>query len=95
MIRFDFEGMRDLLISYDPGAHAAYIKVRQGRVERTKEEAPGLYVDIGRDGRLLGVEILDPKRIQLKFIARLAKEFKVPELARINPRHLAGVYAPA
>ncbi len=95
MIRFDFEGMRDLLISYDPAARAAYIKIRQGRVERTKEEAPGLYADIGKDGQLMGVEILDPKRIQLKLIVKLAKEFKVPELARINPHRLAGVYAPS
>jgi uncharacterized protein YuzE len=95
MLRYQVEGLKDLLVSYDPGAHAAYIKVRQGRVARTREEAPGVLVDIGSAGQLLGLELLDPKEIEVKVLIRLAKEFKVPDLKRIDPRALSKVYVTA
>jgi uncharacterized protein YuzE len=93
MFRFEFEGMKDVFISYDPDARAAYIKVRAGRVAKTKERATGLNVDLGADGQLLGFEVIDPKNIKLTVIQRIAKEFNVPALEHFNPRVLPRMFA--
>lgn len=81
-------------MSYDPEAHAAYIKVAQGRVSKTRKEAPGVFADIGSHGQLLGVEIIEPRKIQLNLVVRIAKEFKVPQLAHFDPRALGRLYSP-
>lgn len=95
MFRFQVEGLKDLLVSYDPEAHAAYIKVRQGRVAKTKKEAPGIMLDIGAHGQLLGLEILEPRKIELKWIVRIANEFRTPALKNFDPRYLPRLYAHA
>ena len=95
MLRFGLEGHRDFFIRFDPASRTAYIKVAQGRVAATKEQAPGVFVDLGSSGQLLGIEILDPKRIQVSLIHRLAKQFKVPDLATLNPRGIPGIFAAA
>jgi len=93
MLRIEIEGLKDFLMSWDPIARAAYIKLAQGRVSETKEEGPGVYVDIGAKGKLLGLEILNPRNIQLTVMKRLAKKYSDPRLKKINPHHLGKVYA--
>ena len=93
MFRVEVEGLKDLLVSYDPEARAAYIKVRQGRVAKTKKEAPGVMVDIGAGGQLLGLELLEPRKIEIKLMIRIAKEFNVPALRHFDPRYLSRVYS--
>lgn len=95
MIRFQIEKMKDFLISFDPQANAAYVKIREGKVHKTKEEAPGILVDLGANGQLLGVELLDPQRIEIKIMLRLAKEFNAPVLSHVNPKAIPRVYATA
>ena len=93
MFRFEIEGLQDVLVSYDPEARAAYVKVRQGRVAKTRKEAPGIMVDIGATGQLLGMEILETKKIELKVMVKISKEFNVPALRHFDPRYLSRVYS--
>lgn len=87
--------MEDIHINYDPAAKAAYIKVREGRVHKTVEEVPGVFLDIGTNGQLLGVEFLDPKKIDISLVRKIAKEFKTPSLKHVNPNAIPKVYLAA
>lgn len=45
-------------VTYDPVADALYVRVRDGEVADTVEVAEGVIVDLDREGRVLGIEIL-------------------------------------
>ena len=44
-------------MTYDPEADAVYIRIGQGKFDRTEEAGPFIY-DVDADGRILGIEIL-------------------------------------
>jgi uncharacterized protein YuzE len=45
---------------------AAYFRVREGKVEETKEISAGVvFADYGADGYLLGIELLAPCRAEV------------------------------
>lgn len=47
-------------ITFDRQANALYIRFQSGkRVKKTVKLRDGLLVDIARDGRIFGIEILD------------------------------------
>jgi uncharacterized protein YuzE len=46
-------------ISYDTEADALYIRIGEGEFARNEEVLPGVILDIGKGGELLGVEILE------------------------------------
>lgn len=48
-------------ITYDPYADAMYVYMQQKKksVAKTEEVRPDLLLDIGKNGELLGIEILD------------------------------------
>jgi uncharacterized protein YuzE len=86
-------------MKYDPAARMAYIKLREGVVHETREEAPNIMVDINSKGHLIGVEIISPRSFKdetriTTALRKLSKEFDEPQLRSINPRML-GVYQPA
>ena len=94
MIRFTHKIMNDdLIVSYDPEARAVYVRVKSGRVSKTKKQAPGVFVDLDSKGNLLGVEFLDPKHIEVNIIQRIARVFKFPGLKHLNPKAIPAVYA--
>ncbi|MGH7882537.1 MAG: DUF2283 domain-containing protein [Candidatus Dormibacteraceae bacterium] len=43
-------------VSY--GQDIAYIKLGQGKMEKTKEVAPGLLLDVDKDGQAIGLEVI-------------------------------------
>lgn len=86
-------------MKYDPVAHMAYIKLREGIVAETREEAPNIMVDLNSKGHLIGVEIVSPKSLKYEtkittVLRKISKEYHEPQLSAINPR-LLGVYQPA
>ena len=59
-------------ISYDKDADAMYIKLVNGEFSKNREVHEGIVLDFDRDGRLLGIEILDVStRYPLEEIAHL------------------------
>ena len=59
-------------ISYDKDADAMYIKLANGELGKNREIHEGVILDLDRDGRLLGIEILDVStRYSLEEIAHL------------------------
>ena len=43
---------------YDPGADALYVRLGEGRVERTLELAEGTYADLDAEERPVGLEFV-------------------------------------
>jgi uncharacterized protein YuzE len=43
---------------YDRDTDAAYLTIARGKVQESEEVEPGLIVDFGANGEILGVEIL-------------------------------------
>lgn len=89
---------QNLLISYDPDADAAYIRIRSGKVARTKEEVPdSINLDLNSRGQLLGIEIFRPAQVKVQYrvFQRLANRFHLPVLKHLHPELLPKVYASA
>ncbi len=75
-----------MIVSYDNLVGAVYIKMTSdSKIAKTVEFAPETLVDLAKDGKLIGIEMLNPGRRVLK---RLAKKFHSPELTRINLQKL-------
>ncbi|MCI0380697.1 MAG: DUF2283 domain-containing protein [Gemmataceae bacterium] len=63
---------------------AAYVRVREGKVAQTKEISAGVaFADYAADGSLLGIELLEPCRIDI--LERVAE--KEPEQVRQFLQH--------
>ena len=72
-----------MLISYDNDAKAMYIMLlADGKVAKTVEFSAETFVDLTKKGELVGVEMLNPNRLDLR---RIAKKYHHPELSRISP----------
>lgn len=84
---------KNVVLSYDCEADAVYIKVREGKVHKTIEQTETVYVDLDSHGRLIGIEILDPKHTDTETIKRISSKYHIPEVKPINPRAIPSVYA--
>jgi hypothetical protein len=60
------------------------------RVWRSREAAPGLILDLARDGQPVGIEITEPKRITLTAINRVLRGLGLPVM---NARDFAPMHA--
>ena len=49
-------------ISYDPKVDAMYIRFKNGRYDHTKKITDEILIDMAKDGKILGLEILDAKK---------------------------------
>lgn len=59
-------------ISFDERADALYIQFQTGKSKETVKLRDGILVDIGNNGKLFGIEILDvSQRIPLKEIGHV------------------------
>ena len=49
--------------TYDPKVDALYIYLapQDAKVVNTREIEPGVHLDIGEDGKVVGIEVLDVK----------------------------------
>ncbi|MBI2872211.1 MAG: DUF2283 domain-containing protein [Chloroflexi bacterium] len=69
-------------ITYDTEADALYIKLKDGKFARNKEVEQGVILDLGANGALLGIEILEA-----------SSRFSPEDLCKVDirmPLHLAG-----
>jgi uncharacterized protein YuzE len=68
-------------ITYDTRADAMYIQLREGEFARNKEVEEGVILDLGTEGELLGIELLEASsRVAWSEIAKVVIEM---------PLHLA------
>ncbi len=73
-------------ITYDPEADALYIHIGDGEFRENREPVPGVILDIGKNGELLGIEILEAsQRYPLKELTHV--EVSMPlEVAEVSER---------
>ncbi len=65
-------------IEYDQEVDALYIQFQPGKVKQSKKILEGVVLDIAKDGRIFGIEILDAsQRIPLSQIARVNVTFPI------------------
>ena len=69
MIISDKEGgfMKNKKINYDPKSDVFYIILKEGFEEKHQEVAPGIFVELDKQGKLMGVEILNASQNIGKF----------------------------
>ncbi len=51
--------MKKTKINYDSKSDVFYITVKSGYEEKHQEVAPGIFVELDKQGKLMGVEILN------------------------------------
>lgn len=49
-------------ISYDPKVDAMYIRFKSGKYDHTKKVTDDILVDVTKEGKVLGLEILAAKK---------------------------------
>ena len=47
-------------VEFDPEVNAVYIRIREGKVERSDPIADNIIMDLDKDGELIGLEVLLP-----------------------------------
>jgi uncharacterized protein YuzE len=50
------------VVTYNADVDAAYIRFSRRRVRDSEEVAQGIVLDYDKDGRIVGMEVLDAKR---------------------------------
>ena len=69
-------------------AYYSLSEASERRVRRTEELEPGLVVDFGRDGRPLGVEIVDPPLTTMAAMNRVLRRLKQSRVTRRDMKPL-------
>jgi uncharacterized protein YuzE len=65
-------------ISYDPEADALYILFQEGEYEISKEIGDGIIIDYTKDGKVIGIEILEiRKRMPAQSIEQIIVNFPI------------------
>ncbi|MDG7011000.1 MAG: DUF2283 domain-containing protein [Nitrososphaerota archaeon] len=68
-----------MAVKFDLDANAAYVKLRNGRVNATKEgklDSLEVLLDYAKDGQLVGVELLNLKKALELYVGP-----RIPEIA--------------
>lgn len=78
-----------MFIEYDTEHEVLYLKIRDGKVAKTKEYRAEVFIDFDRGGNLLGIELLDLE--DSKYIPKIAKEYSLHGINRIHHGYLKKV----
>lgn len=68
--------MRKYLLEYDQQADAAYIKVRKGRVVNSVEAGKDVVLDLDKNKKVIGIEILNFSKMRINLGSIIAKQFQ-------------------
>lgn len=78
-----------MFIEYDTEHEVLYLKIREGKVVKTKEYRAEVFVDLDKEGKLLGIEFLNLE--DSKYIPSIAKEYSLHGVNRIHSGYLKKV----
>jgi uncharacterized protein YuzE len=71
-----------VLVTFDREAKALYIKVRSGKVAKTIPMWDGAFMDVSKDGKAIGVEIVFAESTPQEAINAIIESSKSAEVAR-------------
>jgi len=67
-------------IYYDKKSDTLWLLVKSGLEEEVKEVAPGVNIELGKNGELLGIEILNASKI----LGRKIVKKEVPQVSSVS-----------
>ena len=85
-----------ITIEVDEEAKALYFQLREGQIAETVEypEVEEIFLDLDDQGQVLGIEILDPGRIDIKSLfAELCKRYNIADLSPLLSKSLVELVA--
>jgi len=65
----------------DTQACALYVRLKEGKVSKTREAMPEVFVDYSSRGEVIGIDLVSPCVATLR---KLAKQLHLPVLNRIR-----------
>ena len=70
--------MKMAKVEYDQNADAMYIWLRKAKYEISEEIAENVIIDLSKDGRIIGIEILDvSKNLSEKLVDKIIRSEKI------------------
>jgi len=82
----------NISIELDLGAGALYITLREGHIAKTVEFAEEVFVDLDSNGKVLGIEMLNPGTISV-CLPKIASSYHIPALRHVRAKALEQVFA--
>lgn len=61
-------------IFYDKKSDALWFLIKSGEEEEHREIAPGVSIELGKKGELLGIEILNASKVIKPFISQMPSQ---------------------
>jgi uncharacterized protein YuzE len=68
--------MKRYFIDYDSQADAAYIKVSKGKVADSVESGKDIMLDLDKNKKVIGIEILNFSKMRINLGSLIAKQFQ-------------------
>jgi len=81
-------------ISYDPKVDALYIRFGEGKYDRTKKVTDDILVDITKNGKVLGLEIIDATK-NISALKSKGITFEWANFVNLPKEQLSSRYLPA
>ncbi|MBI2514773.1 DUF2283 domain-containing protein [Candidatus Wolfebacteria bacterium] len=66
------------VVHYDPQSDVFYIGVKRGNEEEHFELAPGINIELGRKGQVIGIEILNASKVFKPAVRALGRKILEP-----------------
>jgi len=60
-------------LEFDDEVNALYVRLRKGKVSSTEPLADNMAMDLDKDGKVLGLELLLPQKIKKEIKAQIKK----------------------
>ncbi len=70
----------------DEGIEAIYFKLKDTKVEKSKEVGPNgeAIIDFDKNGDVVGIEMIEPGTVWVKLFNKIRKEYKIKELNKVK-----------
>lgn len=78
-----------MFIEYDTDHEVLYLGIHEGKIASTVEYHDELYVDLDKNGKLLGIEILNLE--DCRYIPQIARKYSLHGINRLHPEYLKKV----
>jgi uncharacterized protein YuzE len=65
---------------------AVYFKINWLPIKETVELDSETYIDISKEGKIVGIEMLSPGKVTLEQLKKVAKKYKEPVINEIRPK---------
>ncbi len=60
-------------LRFDSKANALYIKIAEGIVSETDPLNDSVFIDLDKEGKVLGIEVVLPKNVSKKTVEKIAQ----------------------